>query len=149
MRSENKRICTEPDEMKKILEEYCRNVIDRFDPACIILYGSRAKGTFVNTSDIDIIVISNNFKHDFLSRIKHLIEANDSILPIEPLGYTEAEFEKMLLSCKITPLDAVKEGIALYGDDYFNNLKKKFIELEKIGLYKGERSWHIPAAVTG
>lgn len=84
MRSENKRICAEPDGIKETLEEYCRNVIDRFNPVCIILYGSRAKGTFTNISDIDIIVISNNFEHNFLARIKHLIDANDSILPIEP-----------------------------------------------------------------
>jgi hypothetical protein len=53
----------------------------------------------------------------------------------------------MFQSCKITPLDAVKEGVALYGEDYFNNLKKKLRELEKIGLHKGESSWHIPAVM--
>lgn len=149
MCSENKTICAGTDAIKEELDGYCNNVIDRFNPTCIILYGSRAKGTFTNTSDIDIIVISNNFEYDFLSRIKHLIEVNESILPIEPLGYTETEFETMLQSCKITPLDAVKEGLALYGEDYFNNLKKKFRELQKIGLYKGEKSWHIPSTATG
>lgn len=86
MRFENKTICTGTDAIKEELDEYCKNVIDRFNPACIILYGSRAKGTFTNTSDIDIIVISNNFEQDFLSRIKYLIDANTSMLPIEPLG---------------------------------------------------------------
>ncbi|MDW7726495.1 MAG: nucleotidyltransferase domain-containing protein [Candidatus Methanoperedens sp.] len=149
MRFENKTICTGTDAIKEELDEYCKNVIDRFNPACIILYGSRAKGTFTNTSDIDIIVISNNFEQDFLSRITYLIDANTSMLPVEPLGYTEAEFETMLLSCKITAPDAVQEGLPLYGEDYFNNLKHKFEELESFGLYKGEKSWHIPAVATG
>lgn len=145
MRYENKTIRSGTDAIKEELEGYCKNVIERFNPVCIILYGSRAKGTFTDTSDLDIIVISNNFENDFLARIKYLIDSNTSMFPIEPLGYTEAEFETMLQSFKITALDAVKEGIPLYGEDYFNKLKQQFKELEISGLYKGETSWHIPA----
>ena len=113
MRKTNKRIYTEPDAIKKALHEYCIALEKRFNPICIILYGSRAKGTFTNASDIDIIVISNNFKQDFLSRIKDLIDANISSFPIEPLGYTQSEFEIMLGSYRITALDAISEGIPL------------------------------------
>ncbi len=149
MRKQYKRIRKKPDAVKKALQEYCTEVIKRFKPTCIILYGSRAKGTFTGASDIDIIVISNTFERDFLSRIKDLIDVNTSPLPIEPLGYTEAEFETMLESCRITALDAVREGIPLYGEDYFNKLKDKLNALESIGLYKGKASWHIPADATG
>jgi predicted nucleotidyltransferase len=128
------------------LKEYCRRVIGKFKPICIILYGSRAKGTFTPSSDIDIIVLSDNFETDFLSRIKDLIDINSSTLPIEPLGYTKAEFETMLRSFKITALDAVREGKPLFGEDYFNNLNNKLHEMEKFGLYKGKTSWHLPAA---
>ena len=146
MRFENKRVYTEPDSIEKALHEYCTEVEKRFNPICIILYGSRAKGTFTNASDIDIIVISNNFEQDFLSRIKDLIDANISSFPIEPLGYTQSEFEIMLGSYRITALDAISEGIPLFGAEYFNSLKDKLNELEKIGLYKGKNSWHIPVA---
>src|SRR5574341_897165 len=145
MRKENKRIRKKPDAVKKALQEYCTEVIRRFKPVCIILYGSRAKGTFTGISDIDIIVISGNFEQDFLSRIKDLIDANTSSLPIEPLGYTEAEFETMLMAFRLTALDAVHEGIPLYGEDHFNSLKKRLNELERMGLYKDNASWHIPA----
>ncbi len=149
MRKENKRIRKQPDAVKKVFHEYCMEVVKRFKPASIILYGSRAKGTFTGASDIDIIVISSNFKQDFLSRIKDLIDANTSSFPIEPLGYTEAEFETMLMAFRLTALDAIREGVPLYGENYFNNLKNKLSELEKIGLYKGKTSWHIPAVATG
>lgn len=145
MRFENKRIRTEPDAVKETLEEYCREIEMKFKPVCIILYGSRAKDTFTNFSDIDIIVISNNFENDFLSRIRDLISANTSSFPIEPLGYTESEFETMLGTCRITALDAVREGIPLSGEEYFNKLKKKLAALESMGLHKGRTSWHIPA----
>jgi hypothetical protein len=52
----------------------------------------------------------------------------------------------MLLSFKITALDAIREGKPLFGEDYFNNLKKKLQEMEKFGLYKGKTSWHLPSA---
>src|SRR3989304_10375832 len=146
MRFENKRICRKNDAaIKHALQEYCDEVVRRFNPVCIILYGSRAKGTYTTESDVDIIVISNNFEQDFLSRIKSLIDLNTTNLSIEPLGYTESEFEIMLESCRLTALDAVAEGVALYGNDYFNHLKKKLGELEKKGIHKGKTSWHIPA----
>src|SRR3990170_8944465 len=132
MGNKNKRIRKEPDAVKKALMEYCMEVVKRFRPACIILYGSRAKGTFTDISDIDIIVISSNFEQDFLSRIKDLIDANTSSFPIEPLGYTETEFETMLGSCRITALDAVREGIPLSGEEYFDNLKNKLAQLERM-----------------
>ncbi|MFZ3166090.1 MAG: nucleotidyltransferase domain-containing protein [Candidatus Methanoperedens sp.] len=146
MRQENKGICTESDAINEELKEYCRRVIGKFKPICIILYGSRAKGTFTPSSDIDIIVLSDNFENDFLSRIKDLIDINSSTLPIEPLGYTKVEFETMLRSYKITALDSILEGKPLFGEDYFNNLKKTLHELEKTGLYKGKTSWHLPSA---
>lgn len=146
---DNKRIRSEHDAIKEALKEYCREIELKFKPTCIILYGSRAKGTFTGASDIDIIVISNNFEQDFLSRIKDLIDANTSSLPIEPLGYTEAEFETMLELYRITALDAVREGIPLSGEEYFINLKKKLNVLERMGLFKDKTSWHIPAAAMG
>jgi predicted nucleotidyltransferase len=146
MRQENKGICTGSDAKNEELKEYCKRVIEKFKPICIILYGSRAKGTFTPSSDIDIIVLSDNFENDFLSRIKDLIDINSSALPIEPLGYTKVEFETMLRSFKITALDAIHEGKPFFGEDYFNNLKKKLHELEKTGLYKGKTSWHLPSA---
>ena len=81
--------------------------------------------------------------------IKDLNEANTSSFPIEPLGYTEAEFETMLVAFRLTALDAVHEGIPLYGEDYFNSLKKRLNELERMGLYKDNASWHIPAKALG
>jgi predicted nucleotidyltransferase len=82
MRSEDTRIRRKHDAaIKESLQEYCKAIIKRFKPVCIILYGSRAKGTFTDKSDVDIIVISSNFNQDFLSRIKNLIDANTTMLP--------------------------------------------------------------------
>ncbi len=89
-------------------------------------------------------IIKSGTLPDFLSRIKSLIDLNATVLPIEPLGYTESEFTNMLESFRLTALDAVSEGIALYGEDYFDHLKGRLGELGKKGIYKGKTSWHIP-----
>ena len=86
----------EPDGVKKAIQDYCMEVIKRFKPSCIILNGSRVRETFTNLSDIDIIVISNNFEQDFLSRIKDLIDANTSSVPIEPLAIQKQNLKKCL-----------------------------------------------------
>ncbi|MCE8425611.1 MAG: nucleotidyltransferase domain-containing protein [Candidatus Methanoperedens sp.] len=148
MRIESKRFRRKNDAVVKVkqeLQEYCGKVVKSIKPLCIILYGSRAKGTFTPDSDADIIVISNNLDQDFLTRIRSLIDLNSTALSIEPLGYTELEFTIMLESFRLTALDAVSEGIALYGEDYFNHLKERMSELERMGVYKGKISWHIPA----
>ncbi|MDL5504047.1 MAG: hypothetical protein QSU88_12625, partial [Candidatus Methanoperedens sp.] len=75
-----------------------------------------------------------------------MIDSNISSFPIEPLGYTQSEFEIMLGSYRITALDAISEGIPLLDAEYFNSLKDKLNKLEKMGLYKGKKSWHIPVA---
>ena len=146
MRSKNKGIRGKNDgSVEQALQDYSKEIIKKFKPLCIILYGSRAKGTYTPLSDMDIIVISNSFDMDFLSRIRSLIDLNNTAFPIDPLGYTESEFSGMLESFRLTALDAVHEGVAIYGDDYFKKFKERLAELVKMGTYKGKSSWHIAA----
>lgn len=62
----------------------------------IILYGSHAGGKAKEHSDIDVVVISDDFKGmNILERLETigLALAKARIMePIEPLGYTEEEF---------------------------------------------------------
>ncbi len=64
-------------------------------PERILLYGSYAKGTPREDSDIDIIVISDDFKDmNLLERLELLgIAAGRVFEPIEALGYTPEEIE--------------------------------------------------------
>jgi len=60
----------------------------------IILFGSHAFGKAREYSDIDLVVISNDFKGmDLIERLEILGRTAARIMePIEPLGYTEEEF---------------------------------------------------------
>jgi hypothetical protein len=58
------------------------------------LFGSFATGDISEGSDIDIMVVAD-FGAGFLDRIKLLLDLNHFGLPIEPIGYTVGEFERM------------------------------------------------------
>ncbi len=61
----------------------------------IILYGSHATGGFREDSDLDLVVVSNDFENmDLWERLCLLGEARVEIRqPMEILGLTEEEFE--------------------------------------------------------
>jgi predicted nucleotidyltransferase len=63
-----------------------------------VLFGSYAKGTFDNESDVDIAIFSDYF--ETVSRVEGttylLIEAQDFDIDLEPVAFTEKEYEERL-----------------------------------------------------
>ncbi|MFW6118075.1 MAG: nucleotidyltransferase domain-containing protein [Chloroflexota bacterium] len=58
----------------------------------VYLYGSFARGDFHEGSDIDLIIVGE-FDGKMPQRIGTILDLTS--LPVEPLVYTEAEFEQM------------------------------------------------------
>lgn len=46
-------------------------------------------------SGIKALIVIGDWQQDFLARIKVLLDMNEFGLPLEPIGYTEQEFEQM------------------------------------------------------
>jgi predicted nucleotidyltransferase len=83
-------------EVKEIIERYKIALIELgIVPQRIILYGSYAKGNPREDSDIDLIVISENFSQmNIRERLETLgIAAGRVFEPIEAIGYTEEEIK--------------------------------------------------------
>jgi len=63
----------------------------------LVLYGSHSIGTAKEYSDIDIVVVSDDFAsmelYDRLCVLGHAVA--DVFEPVEPLPYTVAEYESM------------------------------------------------------
>lgn len=96
-------------------------VISRFQKALeskgitinkIILFGSYAKGTFREGSDIDIVVISEHFKNKgYWERIDILSDAIYEVFePIEAIAMTPEEWEKG----ESLIIDYAKDGELVY-----------------------------------
>jgi len=61
-------------------------IVDRFKPDAVVLYGSYAKGTQKEDSDIDIAVICDRIGEDWLGQTQSLFKLRRSIDPhIEPV----------------------------------------------------------------
>lgn len=114
--------------IKEIIHQY-RNMLEELGIQVerVILYGSYANGNAGEDSDIDLIIISKDFKKlNIRERIEILgIAAARLMKPIEAKGYTVAEIKK------ISPLnflsEALKGGITVLknGKRFFKNVTPK------------------------
>jgi predicted nucleotidyltransferase len=104
------------EEVFEKIEKYVERVVENLRPEVVILFGSFARRDINEGSDVDIVVVAD-FKEPFLDRIKILLDLNDDIgLPLEPIGYTPGEFQKMQIDGNRFIQEILKEGIILYGD---------------------------------
>lgn len=79
-------------------KEYAAAVRRTMDTEAILLYGSHAKGTATQNSDIDIAVIVNDISDDYLSAISTLWKLSRAVNPdIEPVLLTSADAESGFL----------------------------------------------------
>jgi predicted nucleotidyltransferase len=137
-----------PEHFSVPLASYSARLIENLAPQCIILYGSLARGTYTNTSDIDLIVVSQHLPESFLDRLASLQELNDTRRSIDAFGYTPEEFQRMLGQGRVTALDAVADGVPLYGSSYFGQLREVFEEMVQHGLHRSICTWVLPRPVS-
>jgi len=84
-------------DVKRIIERYRQELRNlNINSEKIILYGSYAKGNPREDSDIDLIVISDDFKDmNIRERLEILgVAAGRVFEPIEALGYTPKEIKQ-------------------------------------------------------
>jgi predicted nucleotidyltransferase len=80
------------EELPGKIIRFVEKLTSRINIKKVYLFGSAARNDLNEGSDIDIAIIGD-FKERFLDRIDRILEMTD--LPVEPLCYTEDEFEKM------------------------------------------------------
>lgn len=85
----------------------------KYHPKKIILFGSFARGDYHAFSDVDLIIIKET-KLRFTDRIGEVLELCSSELPIEPLVYTPAEFNKLIGEGNDFITTAIEGGVVLY-----------------------------------
>ena len=71
------------------------------------VYGSYVTGELHEGSDIDLVVVAD-FPDPFLERIARVMAMTD--LPIEPLVYTEAEFQEMVAGGNALVCEVLRSG---------------------------------------
>lgn len=86
-------------EARKIAREYIENLGSRLKIKKAILFGSAARGKMTRDSDIDLIIISDEFRDmNLRQRLVFLSRSRGNKFidwPMDVLGYTTDEFNKL------------------------------------------------------
>lgn len=86
-------------EPRSLIREYISGLQGKLKVEKVILFGSAVKNKFNQNSDLDIVVLSNDFKKmGFLKRLELLSHARNGKsrkIPMDIIGYTSAEFSKL------------------------------------------------------
>ena len=101
----------EADSVIERVIEYCRRVNMEFRLKRVILFGSRSRGDFYPHSDIDLLLISDEFPDDWFKRHTRLYFLK--LKQIEPIGYTADEIQRMLNDGNTFIENILREGKAV------------------------------------
>ena len=102
-------------EVSNAIDEFVIRLKNKINPQRVILFGSQSKDVQIEDSDVDLIVLSNDFLSvDDKKRLDILYETSRFITPdIHPWGFTPKEFngidkQSMLGDSKIHGVDILR-----------------------------------------
>ncbi len=102
---------------RKIIADILDEILKRYKPKKVILFGSYAYGEPEEDSDIDLLIIKNTDKRpiDRWVQVKRILRDKSRTLPVSPLVYTEQEIEQRLAIKDFFIEEILKNGDVLYG----------------------------------
>ncbi len=100
-------------EKTREMKQFLSAIKKKFHPSKVILFGSRARGDYMEESDYDLLIVSNEFvNYDWRGRIIEVIKLANGKFSLDVICLTEEEFEKRKKELSIVN-EAVKEGVVL------------------------------------
>ncbi len=106
----------------------------------VVVVGSRARGTHMRDSDIDLVVVSDEFEGLARGqRIERLLEPYRNLPPLEPMGFTSHE---VLHADGLYLWDALADGRPLQDEGVWQEARQRFQQrLEGHELERTARGW--------
>ena len=102
-------------DISKEIQRITDQIIDKYKPDKIILFGSAARGELEPDSDADFLIIKKETPLYGADRIRQLSRMIDRNIPLDLLIYRPGEFEKRLQMGDPFLKTIIKEGKILYG----------------------------------
>lgn len=88
-----------PENIKNIIEDYLRDLDAEIKVEKAVLFGSYAKGTYDEDSDIDLAIFSDYFKDmKRVEGIKYLLRKARKYrgIDLEPISFTKQDYEERI-----------------------------------------------------
>jgi predicted nucleotidyltransferase len=100
---------------EKEIESITIQIIEKYEPQKIILFGSAARGESGSDSDADFLIIKKDTPFYGADRIRELSRIVNRNIPVDFLVYRPEEFEKRVEMGDPFLKAIIKEGRVLYG----------------------------------
>ncbi|AEA12352.1 DNA polymerase, beta domain protein region [Thermoproteus uzoniensis 768-20] len=95
----------------------------------VVLFGSRARGDYTESSDYDVLVVADDLPADPREAYGVLFDLEHPA--VQPLGVRSDRFLEMLRRGNVLLLEALEDGVVLYAD-------RSFLE-ETLAVYREAR----------
>jgi predicted nucleotidyltransferase len=105
----------EPNEITTEIENIVEQIIQKYDPLKIILFGSAGRGEYDKVNDLDFLIIKQDVPSYGLARMRELDELIDRNMAADMLVYRPDEFEERIKLGDPFIKAILKEGKVLYG----------------------------------
>jgi predicted nucleotidyltransferase len=99
----------------KEIKNITTQIIEKYKPEKIILFGSATRGKLSLDSDVDLLIIKKDTPLYGADRIRELSRIIDRNIPVDFLVYRPEEFEKRLKMGDPFLKAILKEGKVIYG----------------------------------
>ena len=104
-----------PNEITAEIKSIADQIIRKYDPLKIILFGSAARGEYDKVSDLDFLIIKEDVPVHGLARMRQLDDLIDRNIASDMLVYRPDEFEKRIKLGDPFIKTILREGRVLYG----------------------------------
>ncbi len=102
-------------DLEKEIQDITHQIIEKYKPDKIILFGSAARNELREDSDLDFLIIKRETPHYGADRIRQLSKMIDRNIPVDFLIYRPEEFDKRLQMGDPFIKLIKREGKVLYG----------------------------------
>ena len=102
-------------EINQEIQYIAEQIIKKYKPLKIILFGSAGRGDFKNINDLDFLIIKEDVPLYGIDRMRELDNLIDRNMAADMLVYRPNEFEERIKLGDPFVETIVKEGRVLYG----------------------------------
>ncbi len=103
------------EELQKEIESITRQIVEKYKPQKIILFGSAAKGRFTPDSDLDFFIIKEDVPYLGRDRYRELSKMIERDVAVDFVIYKPEEFNEWFKAGDPFLKTIINEGKALYG----------------------------------
>ena len=97
------------------IDSIVRQIVSKYHPEKIILFGSAVRGDLEEANDLDFLIIKDNVPYYGIDRMRELDDLIERDMAADMLVYRPAEFEERVALGDPFIKSILKEGRVLYG----------------------------------